>query len=406
MDLSMLETGRETLIGGMRDRGYSDGYIASYEAMIAFVLENNCDEWSDLDDALEAYAGAGTSASLRHIARSVLFGIGLFCEDGTLPGEGRRRRPGPTCYERLNGRYRNVIDTFMRAEAERGAKKETTIASEASCAASLLLAMQGMGRTDLGEVTETDVLGFLVVDGAPTRSKSYLKSVRTVLGVCARYGVKDAARVLALIPRPLVRSPPARGITEEEMRSVMRVIREGDVSLRDKAMALLLSTYGLRRSDVSGLRLSDVDLGASVIRVRQQKTDVLVELPLFPEVGNALCDYVIRERPRCDDPHVFQSHSRPYGRLSPGGVYCAIARLLDRAGIAKGADGRRGTHMFRHRIATSLLGEEASRPVVSGVLGHEDPRSVEAYVAADVEHLRSCALSIGAWPIPEAVFAT
>ena len=62
--------------------------------------------------------------------------------------------------------------------------------------------------------------------------------------------------------------------------------------------------------------------------------------------------------------------------------------------------------MFRHRVATELLGDESPQPVVSGVLGHEDLRSVEAYVAADIEHLRSCALSIGAWPIPEGVFAT
>lgn len=407
MDLSMLETGRDTLLGGMRERGYSKNYIAQYESMIAFLLENNCNEWASLDDAFKAYAIIKKSPHLLHSAKTILFGIRLFCEDGALPGEGCRRRSSkPTCYERLSGCYRQVIDTFRRAESNRGAKKGTTIASEASCAASFFAAMQDAGHVGLAEITEESVLGFLVTDGSPNRSKSYLKSVRTVLATCARAGDHDASRVLALIPSPLVRTMPAVGLSDDEFSSFMGVLRGDGISLRDRAIGLLLATYGLRRSDVSGLMLSDVDLAASLIRVRQRKTGVPLELPLLPEVGNALCDYVERERPNCDNPYVFQSLSRPYGRLSPCGVYCAVTRLLDRAGVTRRDGEPRGTHMFRHRVATELLGDESPQPVVSGVLGHEDPKSVEAYVAADIEHLRLCALSIDAWPIPEGVFAT
>lgn len=407
MNLQALESGRTELLEGMRDLAYSERYILQYASLIDFVLENNCDAWESFDDALDAYGESGASAPQMHVARSVLLGLERFCVEGALPGDGRRHRvPEGTCRDRLNDSFRQAIDVFVASERARGAKREGTVASEASCAASFLLAMQDAGRTGLADVTEADVLAHLVVDGSPTRSKSYLKSVRTVLAVCARNGVEGAAAALALIPRPLVRNMPARGLTDAELSAVMGVLRGDGISLRDRAIGLLLATYGLRRSDVSGLMLSDVDLGASVLRVRQQKTGVPVELPLMPEVGNALYDYVANERPRCGNQFVFQSLNRPFGRLSPGGVYGVAMRILGRAGVAAEKGGRRGSHIFRRSVATRLLGDEVPRPVISGVLGHEDPRSVEAYVSADVEHLRACALSIEAWPIPEGVFSS
>jgi integrase len=407
MNLQALVDGREALLGGMRGLAYSERYILRYDSMISFVLENNRDSWASFEDALAAYEKSGASPSQLHVARSVLYGIERFCKEGALPGGGRRRRPsGGACYDRLNGHFRHVVDVFVGSERARGAKKESTVASEASCAASFLLAMQDAGRACLADVTEEDVLGYLVSGGGPTRSKSYLKSVRTVLATCARSGVGGAETALALIPRPLVRTMPARGLTDAELAAVMGVLRGDGISLRDRAIGLLLATYGLRRSDVSGLTLRDVDLRASLLRVRQRKTGVPVELPLLPEVGNALCDYVSHGRPRCDNDFVFQSLARPYGRLSPGGVYGVATRILDRAGVAAGEGGHRGSHVFRRTVATRLLGGEVARPVISGVLGHEDPRSVEAYVSADVEHLRACALSIEAWPIPEEVFGS
>lgn len=184
----------------------------------------------------------------------------------------------------------------------------------------------------------------------------------------------------------------------------MRVLREGPLRLRDRAIGLLLCSYGLRRSDVSRLRLADIDWESSVLRILQQKTGAAVELPLLPEPGNALYRYIAEERPLCDDPYVFQSLGRPRGRLSPGGVYAVATRVLDLAGVERGEGGPRGSHLFRHGVATAMLGSGSPRPVISGVLGHEDPRSVEAYLSADIVHLRACALSIAPFPIPEEVF--
>ena len=55
-------------------------------------------------------------------------------------------------------------------------------------------------------------------------------------------------------------------------------------------------------------------------------------------------------------------------------------------------------------MATSLLANEVASPVISSILGHTSPESVNPYVDADIEHLRECALDISDYPIAEEVF--
>ena len=60
---------------------------------------------------------------------------------------------------------------------------------------------------------------------------------------------------------------------------------------------------------------------------------------------------------------------------------------------------RIGTHLFRHNIASKLLENEIALPVISNILGHTSPRSVEPYLHTDFVHLKECSLSIDAFPI-------
>ena len=55
---------------------------------------------------------------------------------------------------------------------------------------------------------------------------------------------------------------------------------------------------------------------------------------------------------------------------------------------------RRGPHLFRHNLATSLLENEIPQPIISETLGHTSSKSIESYLNTDFTHLRKCALSI------------
>ena len=66
--------------------------------------------------------------------------------------------------------------------------------------------------------------------------------------------------------------------------------------------------------------------------------------------------------------------------------------------------GRTGVRIFRHHLATSLLGSQVSSTVISSILGHTSPESINPYLDADLEHLRECSLGIEDYPVAKEVF--
>lgn len=73
------------------------------------------------------------------------------------------------------------------------------------------------------------------------------------------------------------------------------------------------------------------------------------------------------------------------------------------AGVWQSGGERRGAHLFRYHLATHLAAQEISQPIISEVLGHEAPESLNYYLSADIVHLRECALSIEKFPVGEEV---
>ena len=72
-------------------------------------------------------------------------------------------------------------------------------------------------------------------------------------------------------------------------------------SPRNRAMILLAFRLGLRDVDICRLRLSSIDWENDQIKVFQKKTGETLTLPLLPDVGNALMEYIVNERPKNDD---------------------------------------------------------------------------------------------------------
>jgi len=75
------------------------------------------------------------------------------------------------------------------------------------------------------------------------------------------------------------------------------------------------------------------------------------------------------------------------------------------AGIRQSKGDRKGFHIFRHHLATTLLGSGVPQPVISRILGHSAPESLEPYLRADFSHLKECSISIEHFPVPKEVFS-
>lgn len=158
---------------------------------------------------------------------------------------------------------------------------------------------------------------------------------------------------------------------------------------RDYAIVLLLTGLGLRRGEVAGLGLDDIDWRAGELTV-VGKGERVERLPLPAGPGEAIAAWLVDGRPRCRTRAVFTT-LRPPGRpLSPGAVGHVVARACRAAGL-----GRVGAHRLRHTLATEMLRAGASLPEVGQVLRHRSARSTAIYAKVDQVALRPLARP---WP--------
>jgi integrase/recombinase XerD len=143
--------------------------------------------------------------------------------------------------------------------------------------------------------------------------------------------------------------------------------------LRDYAILMLLSSCGLRVGEVAPLRLNDVDWQRDMLRI-QLSNGGFSELPLLPAVGSAILKYIQKGRPETDVRKVFIRHRAPF-RSYPNGssLYRLVRNRIEAAGVEP--QGKRGSHLFRHARAISMLRAAIPIKEIGDLLGH---RSTQA----------------------------
>ena len=109
--------------------------------------------------------------------------------------------------------------------------------------------------------------------------------------------------------------------------------------------------------------------------------------PLPALAGEALAAWLTDGRPECESRSVFVTVRRPFRPLTPESVRAVMARACDRAGME-----RRGTHRFRHALATEMLRAGASLPEVGQVLRHRSMLSTTLFMP------RSTRTRCARWP--------
>lgn len=179
----------------------------------------------------------------------------------------------------------------------------------------------------------------------------------------------------------------------EIIRVEKAVNRMTPIGKRDYAIVLLASRLGLRASDIAELRFSNLDWERNIIDLRQMKTKQNVVLPLLPTVGNAIIDYIRNGRPNTDNKNIFVVHSNGYRTLKSGSISSVVSRYMLTAGLD--VSGRHhGSHSLRHSLATSLLDNGVTLPVIGDILGQESQESTKVYLGVNVSQLIETSLNV------------
>jgi integrase len=409
MNVQNLRDNYPKLISYMETNGYSKTYVDRLKLEIEKILSAvDSKEWSCYTDVYLEYTKTSHSPDYLRNKRTIIGAIEQFDVHGRYP-DGRRRHElfERGAYPLLSPEFKSVIDYYCEAEKKRG-KKVTTIYTESHNASTFFLSLQQKGIDSLVKITEEAVLSiFMSPDETLLRNYSYKKNITAVLKACIPYHPETCHRILAFLPALRETRKNIQYLTSEEIQKLKESLANGvnPLTLCDKAIGILALYTGLRGCDIAGMTLDSIDWDRDLIYIRQQKTEFPLELPLTAVVGNAIYDYLTSERPHTESRYLFVSQNKPYDRLKSRSIGNVAVRIMKAAGIRQSKGDRKGFHIFRHHLATALLGNGVPQPVISRTLGHTSPDSLEAYLSADFPHLKECSINIEHFPVPEEVFS-
>ena len=181
--------------------------------------------------------------------------------------------------------------------------------------------------------------------------------------------------------------------THEELKKLIDAIDRGSPKgKRDYAIILIACRLGMRCTDIKNLCFDNFYWSEKKLCFTQSKTRQPMELPLVPDVGWAVIDYLKHGRPKVDSQSVFVRHMAPFLPFSEGDhLNQLIKAYMEKAHIPT-LKKRRGMHSLRHTMASVLLENDTPLPVISDIIGHLDTNSTAVYLKVDMERLAECPL--------------
>ena len=197
-------------------------------------------------------------------------------------------------------------------------------------------------------------------------------------GVCERQPVPRSMtpRSRSLRGSPLVRAPKRlpQVLSPGEAVALMGALR----TERDRAMVTLMLHAGLRRCEVLGLRLADIQLGDGRVFVHQGKGGHERIVPVVDAFFTHLAAYLTTERPpECDTGLVFVVLKGPRRGmpLSAAGLDEVLAGARGRAGL------RHATcHELRHTCFTRLREAGMALEAIQAQAGHANLETTRIYL--------------------------
>src|ERR1700677_2887012 len=256
-------------------------------------------------------------------------------------------------------------------------------------------------RTELADVTETDVREFLASlregddEHEPLAVSSAARTLIAVRGLHAfarthGFAADDPAREVTP-PAPPKRLPKAIPLDEVERLLDAAHIQDDDDprALRDRALLEFLYGTGARISEATGLDVDELQLDDDPVVRLAGKGGKHRIVPVGSYAVAALQAYLVRARPVLTAksrrtsvvPAVFLNARG--GRLTRQGAWGVLQAAAERAQLADVSP-----HTLRHSFATHLLDGGADIRVVQELLGHSSVTTTQIYTLVTVDKLR------------------
>lgn len=179
---------------------------------------------------------------------------------------------------------------------------------------------------------------------------------------------------------------PRTILSIQDVEAVLNEAEPASVQgLRDRALLEVLYSTGLRRMELAGLKVYDVDLTRKLVFVREGKGKKDRVVPIGDRALAWLDKYLIEARPQLLATETEALFVTDYGEpISPEYLAAKVKRYLAFAGIERPG----ATHLFRHACATHMLENGADIRYIQAMLGHEQLATTEIYTHVSIEKLQ------------------
>jgi len=305
----------------------------------------------------------------------------------------KRRKIGKEYYHVIEGAFQKFIDSRRRF----GISESTLTANELYLSRfSEYLAKQKL--KNISNLTSEHVLGF--VNSLAGYSKETINCTLCSLRVLLRFLHEEnilqenLSHVVPKIKIDKTSRIPSAYSREEVQKMLNSVDRGNPKGKRDYAMLLLAAKLGMRAGDICNLRFENIKWDKNEIVLVQEKTSAKTILPLLPEVGSAIIDYLQYGRPTSESNYVFSRHYCPIGPLAPPTLHSIVWQYIKLAKITVPEGKKHGPHALRHSLASALLEENIGLPTIAEVLGHRSTETTAIYLKIGINQLRQCALNV------------
>ena len=217
-----------------------------------------------------------------------------------------------------------------------------------------------------------------------------LRCVKYATGYLKEHGSHNLHRDYTLLKLKNDHRRMIPAYSEEEIARIAEAA-DTDNALGKRDLAIIFTAYctGLRGIDIIRIKSSDIDWHSHKVSVIQSKTHTPVVSELNGATMNALADYILDWRPKCDIPEVFVTVKAPYRRLSKGfggmiDKYCEIA------GVPK---------VTSRAFETVMVSKGVALETASQMMGHKTIAEDKPYITHDKSQIAFVAMGFSDVPI-------
>jgi integrase/recombinase XerC len=245
------------------------------------------------------------------------------------------------------------------------------------------------GETELSEITHTYIRSWLAsLKDEEMKSKSInrkISSLRSFFRYQLKTGVIKKSPMLKVIaPKNEKRLP--QFVADKDMATLFNHVEfpSNWQGATERLLILILYNTGMRLSELTGLKVNQVDTSNCSLKVLGKGNKERV-IPVKEELLREISNYIAFRASQgfTDQENLLLSvKGRP---LAPRQVYTIVKNYLSKVTTIE----KRSPHVLRHSFATHLTNNGADLNAVKELLGHSSLASTQVYTHNTIEKLKN-----------------